>query len=122
MKFCALPRSSLSADDTGLTGFPTRGDSMSSEPPLPRHSVWIPETFRALLEAAPDAMLIVDQEGRIALANNQATRLFGYGDGELDGENVEKLVPLRYRYKYPGTRCGIFQRATDARHGRWVGT
>jgi len=67
-------------------------------------------------------MLIVDQEGRIALANNQATRLFGYGDGELDGENVEKLVPLRYRYKYPGTRCGIFQRATDARHGRWVGT
>src|SRR5215471_18912334 len=75
------------------------GDSMNSEPPLPKPSAWIPATFRALLEGAPDAMLIVDQDGRIVLANNQAAQLFGYASGELDGQKVEMLVPTRYRYK-----------------------
>lgn len=49
--------------------------------------------FRALLEAAPDAMVIVDQEGRIVLVNAQTERLFGYPREELLGQPVDGLVP-----------------------------
>jgi hypothetical protein len=49
--------------------------------------------FRALLEAAPDAMVCVDRSGRIALANVQAERLFGYDRDELVGSPIEQLVP-----------------------------
>jgi PAS domain S-box-containing protein len=81
---------------------------MSSDPSLARADAWIPATFRALLEGAPDAMLIVDQAGRIVLANNQAAQLFGYGEGELQGKKVEILVPARFRAKHPGHRAGFF--------------
>ncbi|HET6370183.1 MAG TPA: PAS domain-containing protein, partial [Nitrospiria bacterium] len=49
--------------------------------------------FRGLLEAAPDAILIVDDNGKIALANSQAEKMFGYTREELLGEPVEILVP-----------------------------
>jgi protein-histidine pros-kinase len=60
------------------------------------------------LEAAPDAMVIVDQEGRIVLANKQAALLFGYQEEELTGQKVEVLVPARFRAKHPGHRTGFF--------------
>jgi len=53
--------------------------------------------FRELLEAAPDAMVIVDPKGRIALINAQTESLFGYGRAELLGRPVEILMPERYR-------------------------
>src|SRR5215831_7427173 len=102
------PRSLRNANSGGSTGFPASGDSMNSDPALPRADAWIPATFRALLEGAPDAMLIVDQAGQIVLANNQATQLFGYAAGELEGRKVEILVPPRFRYKHPGHRAGFF--------------
>jgi protein-histidine pros-kinase len=49
--------------------------------------------FRALLESAPDAMIIVDQKGEIALINAQAERLFGYDRTELLGQSPEPLMP-----------------------------
>jgi PAS domain S-box-containing protein len=61
--------------------------------------------FRALLEAAPDAILGVDVGGRIALANAQAERLFGYGRDELVGQPVEVLVPEAVRDAHPGHRA-----------------
>jgi len=68
--------------------------------------------LRDLLEAAPDAMLVVDGGGRIALANAQAEALFGYGPSELPGRAVEDLVPDRFRVVHPGHRAAY---SADAR-------
>lgn len=53
--------------------------------------------FRLLLEAAPDAMIVFDAAGRAALANRQAEEIFGFGPGELRGQEVEALMPGRFR-------------------------
>ncbi len=49
--------------------------------------------FTGLLEAAPDAMVCVEADGRIALVNGQVLRMFGYSRAELVGQPVEVLVP-----------------------------
>jgi len=66
------------------------------------------QKFRGLLESAPDAMVIVGTDGRIALINTQTERLFGYKREELLGQMVEVLVPARYRGKHSGHRQGFF--------------
>ncbi|MGZ7059992.1 MAG: PAS domain-containing sensor histidine kinase [Candidatus Angelobacter sp.] len=53
--------------------------------------------YRKLLEAAPDAILEVNQGGQIMLLNEAAERMFGYSRGELLGLNVESLVPASMR-------------------------
>ena len=53
--------------------------------------------FRNILEAAPDAMIVVDADGRILFVNAQAEILFGYGRDQLLGQTVELLVPARFR-------------------------
>ena len=53
--------------------------------------------FRRLLEAAPDAILEVDFQGRIVLINQTAEKMFGYSRDELMGLNVETLVPASMR-------------------------
>ena len=50
-----------------------------------------------LFESAPDAMLLVDQQGRILEVNAQADKTFGYSREQLLGEPVEKLIPERFR-------------------------
>jgi len=59
---------------------------------------------QGLIAAAPDAMLVIDQGGRIAMVNAQAERLFGYAEAEMLGQDVEMLVPEPLRDKHPGFR------------------
>jgi protein-histidine pros-kinase len=64
--------------------------------------------FRGLLESAPDAMVIVNGDGEIQLANAATEQLFGYGRDELPGRAVEILVPLRYHGRHPEHRAAFF--------------
>ncbi len=49
--------------------------------------------YRGLLEAAPDAMIVVNQDGEIVLLNAQAEKQFGYSRGELLGQKVTNIIP-----------------------------
>ena len=62
--------------------------------------------FRGVLELAPDALLVVDAQGRIQLANAQCETLFGYAREELIGQAVEMLVPPDVRPGHAALREG----------------
>ena len=61
--------------------------------------------FHGLLEAAPDAIVCVDAEGRIVLVNGQTERMFGYERSDLIGQPVETLVPDSQRAVHPARRA-----------------
>ena len=54
-------------------------------------------SFRAIVEAAPYGMVMIDADGKMVVANAHMTRLFGYAREELLGRPIEVLVPERYR-------------------------
>jgi PAS domain S-box-containing protein len=64
------------------------------------------ERFRRVVEAAPSAMIMVNHEGQITLANLQAEKTFGYSREELLGRPIEMLVPERLRSGYRDFRHG----------------
>jgi PAS domain S-box-containing protein len=64
--------------------------------------------FGGLLEAVPDAMVIVSQDGRIQAVNGQLERLFGYPRSELLGQPVELLIPDQLRGAHRGHRARYF--------------
>jgi PAS domain S-box-containing protein len=53
--------------------------------------------YRDLLDSMPDAVVVVNEIGRIALVNRQAEQMFGYGSQELVGAPLETMLPERYR-------------------------
>lgn len=70
------------------------------------------ERFRVAVEAAPNAMIMVDAEGRMTLVNTQTERLFGYTRAELIGQPIEKLVPERFRAHHGNYRSVFFANAS----------
>jgi PAS domain S-box-containing protein len=66
------------------------------------------ERFQLVVEAAPNAMLMVRADGLIALVNTQTEKLFGYDRSELLGRSVEMLVPERFRGSHGAHRAGFF--------------
>ena len=65
---------------------------------------------QAFFEAASEAILIVNQEGNVAMSNPAAEKMFGYTRAELAGQKVETLVPERLRARHVGERDGYFRR------------
>src|SRR6185312_5455240 len=63
-----------------------------------------PELARRALEAAPDAMLIIDGSGTIRFTNRQIFALFGYPHDEIVGLSIEHLMPERFRTRHVGHR------------------
>ncbi|QDT45210.1 Phytochrome-like protein cph2 [Gimesia alba] len=64
--------------------------------------------YRGLLECAPDALVICNQDGKIILTNTQATSIFGYSQEELIGEPVEVLIPEDIRAIHKKKHVGYF--------------
>jgi PAS domain S-box-containing protein len=80
---------------------------MSAPQSPPSAPTWIEANFRVFLDAAPDAMLVIDDHGRIVLVNFQTEKLFGYLRSELIGQPIECLIPERYRDQHPRHREGF---------------
>ncbi|TFW73017.1 PAS domain-containing sensor histidine kinase [Methylotenera oryzisoli] len=66
------------------------------------------ERFRQVVEAAPNAMVMVDKSGIIEMVNTQAEIIFGYRRDELLGQSIDCLLPERFRHQHPHHRDSFF--------------
>ena len=70
-----------------------------------------------IIEATPNGLLMVDQNGKIVLCNAQAESLFGYSRNELLGKEIEILVPEPIRKSHPGFRLSYFAKPETRQMG-----
>jgi PAS domain S-box-containing protein len=70
------------------------------------------QLFRGLLESAPDALVVVDERGRIQVVNSRTEQLFGYTRPELMSMSVDELVPQSLRSTHGGHRGKYFRDPT----------
>ncbi|MCA8959965.1 MAG: PAS domain S-box protein [Planctomycetes bacterium] len=77
--------------------------------------------FERVVESAPSAMLMSNDQGEIVLVNSEAERLFGYTREELVGRRVEVLVPPRFRPEHPASRAAYFASPVTRQMGKGGG-
>lgn len=77
----------------------------------PPEAVTGAQYVRDFLQAAPDAMVVVDRSGKMVLVNSLVGTLFGYSGEELLGKQIEGLMPERFRGRHPGHRNNFFAKA-----------
>src|SRR6266508_5427018 len=75
------------------------------------------EKFRLVLDAAPNAMIMIDSAGVINFANAPATTVFGYSLSELIGRKIETLIPERFRDRHAGYRKGFLSQPSSRAMG-----
>src|SRR5437667_3765132 len=75
------------------------------------------EKFQLVLDAAPNAMIMVDSAGVITFANASATTVFGYSLSELIGRHIETLIPERFRDRHVGDRKGFLSEPSSRAMG-----
>jgi PAS domain S-box-containing protein len=78
----------------------------------------IESRYRDLLESTPDAVVMVNDIGRIVLANGQAEAMFGYGREELLSRPLELLMPARFRASHFGHRAHYMAQSRARPMGR----
>lgn len=80
------------------------------------------DLFRGLVETAPDAILLVNQDGIIELANEQAEQMFGYQPSAMLGMSVEALIPADMRSDHIDSRENYNENPVKRRMGEHLGT
>lgn len=73
--------------------------------------------LRAVVESAPNAMVMIARDGRMVLVNTEAELLFGWSRDEMLGRPVEMLVPVRFRERHPELRTSFFDLPTTRAMG-----
>lgn len=73
--------------------------------------------FRALVESAPDALVIINANGSVEVTNTQAERLFGYGKNELLGISIDELIVEQLPDQHKTQRFGFFTNPTNRTMG-----
>ncbi|HUJ66948.1 MAG TPA: PAS domain S-box protein, partial [Acidimicrobiales bacterium] len=71
------------------------------------------QLFEAMLQASPDALIVIDADGRIELASPAAERLFGYRIDEIEGQPVELLIPEDRRPLHVSHRAAYLKEPED---------
>jgi PAS domain S-box-containing protein len=70
---------------------------MTSDPARVSDAGLTDDAVRAVVEAAPDGIILADEGGQILLANAQIERMFGYPRGQLLGRSVDEMLPESLR-------------------------
>ena len=105
------------ADAGGQPAFIISTKKDTTQRKAARDAQFVEARYRVLFESTPDSVIMVNPTGAIILVNTQAERLFGYGAGELNGRQIDTLLPARFQHAHVGHRS----RYVDAPRTRTMG-
>jgi two-component system, sensor histidine kinase and response regulator len=109
----------VARDETGqlLVALKDMKRSLAAIEELRQRARQVEARFEALLEGAPDAIVIVDRAGRIQLVNTQAEKLFGYARAEMLTQQIESLMPDQFREVQAAHFGDLFSISRELRAG-----
>jgi PAS domain S-box-containing protein len=91
-------------------------------PPPDAPGASLPDAGMELLDAMPDAVVLVDRQGVIRLANTEACHMFGYSREELVGSGIDRLVPQEHRPQHGRLRQSYTHAPVPRAMGAGLGT